>query len=49
MKQKDGEDEWLLLSLRNVETKLVNSFLFGSEFPYELQGREHRRERVRLS
>lgn len=35
--------------LRIVETKLVNSFLIGSEFPYELQGREHRRERVRLS
>lgn len=36
-------------ALRIVETEMVNSFLFGCEFPYELRGRERRRERVRLS
>jgi hypothetical protein len=39
----------MLFSQEFVETTLVNSFRIGSENPHELRGREHRRERVRLS
>jgi hypothetical protein len=49
MKQNDDGEDDLALFLRIAETRLVNSFLIGSEFPYESRSREHRRERVRLS